>query len=59
MIEYLVDDFVIWAYRNKLLMNYKNRDVYEYAVIFNICVLFMFIIQKLIEILNLSVKVER
>ena len=32
MIEYLVDDFVIWAYRNKLLMDYKKRDVYEYAI---------------------------
>lgn len=32
MIEYLIDDFVIWAYRNKLLKDYKKRDIYEYAI---------------------------
>lgn len=37
---------------------FKIKSV-AWAVIFNICVLFMFIIQKLIEILNLSVKEER
>lgn len=32
MLENLVDDFVIWAYRNKWLKDYEKREVYEYAI---------------------------
>ena len=32
MLEYLIDDLVIWAYRNELLKDYEKRYVYEYAI---------------------------
>lgn len=32
MLEYLIDDFVIWMYRNKWLKDFEKRDVYEYAI---------------------------
>ena len=32
MLEYLIDDLVIWEYRNELLKDYEKRYVYEYAI---------------------------
>ena len=43
MLEYLIDDLVIWAYRNELLKDYEKRYVYEYAIqviLYNICLLY-------------------
>ena len=58
MLEYLIDDLVIWAYRNELLKDYEKRYVYEYAIQVILYNMMLLVVTFLISVGNFRAGVE-